>query len=388
MVLPEQTVLKARLPGSGRRWHLPGPDVDFDVGLLKSVPPLDRLLIAHAARVEGRARAPLPAGSMAPVVAMALYNPSAVVEVFEIDGQDMDFGERKTAPLGNVEFRWGTDLIESDEPDQCAVLAVHPARDRLLMLDVLERIAVVLPDRSPLLVAIAQKRSHDLLGKLKQITARGGVVDTCQGGVLFRGLTDAERAKWTERRVQFAATTRTEAIELTTRPGVFSHSRPDPSGLALAESATVGPDDHVLDLGCGCGLVGLLLAQRMRQAGGQGEVVLVDSNARAVVCAQRSVELNGFDRVQTLLAHDYSARPDTFDAVVANPPYFAGQRVARSFLGVARQGLKPGGRVYMVCKNGDQVAGFATRLGFEVENHRRRGYDIAIGTQREPASQA
>ena len=49
---------------------------------------------------------------------------------------------------------------------------------------------------------------------------------------------------------------------------------------------------------------------------------------------------------------------DSFDVALANPPYYAGQSVARLFVERARALLKPGGRFYLVTKQPEQVAGF------------------------------
>jgi len=156
-------------------------------------------------------------------------------------------------------------------------------------------------------------------------------------------------------------------------------------GIALAESAEISPCDRVLDLGCGCGLVGLLLAARMRaqRAGGVGTVTLVDSNARAVECARHNTELNGLSNVETVLAHAYTTREPCFDVVVGNPPYYAGRRIAQGFLDIAQRVLKPGGTAYLVSKHGAELAAYASAAGLEVDSRRRRGYDITVARKGE-----
>ena len=73
-----------------------------------------------------------------------------------------------------------------------------------------------------------------------------------------------------------------EKLMFTSYPGCFCHRRLDEGGLALAEVASrelsarpVAEDGdstvRILDMGCGCGLVGFLIANRMRQAIEQSE---------------------------------------------------------------------------------------------------------------------
>ena len=376
----DQTVLRVDLPGEGRPWKVAGPDVEFRIRGVRTIRPLERALIGYLPRVEGRAIVPLPAGDVAMAAAMATYSPDAHVEVFELDAHAFEVGMRKTEHLANVEHVLASDVQESPCAAQCAMLAIHKSRDRLLMFDILERLAHVMHDGSELLVAVAKKRSSDFVKKLAKITVKGGVVAKCHEGVVFRGLTGKKNAGWTPRVARFSASTPTEAIELTSRPGVFSHGRADMGGIALAESAEVSPSDRVLDLGCGGGLVGLLLAERMRRQGDDtvGTVVLVDSNARAIECARHNIEINGLSNVEAILTHAYATREPSFDVVVGNPPYYASRRIAQSFLDTAQKVLKPGGTAYLVSKHGAELAAHASAAGFGVEACRRRGYDITV----------
>ena len=109
-------------------------------------------------------------------------------------------------------------------------------------------------------------------------------------------------------------------LSLKTIPGVFAHRRPDAGGLALAEVAMerVKPGCRLLDLGCGCGLVGLLLARHVVPG---GRVSLVDSDARAYACTVANAEANGLsDCCEAVLNDDGYGGGPAFDVVVGNPP--------------------------------------------------------------------
>ena len=127
--------------------------------------------------------------------------------------------------------------------------------------------------------------------------------------------------------------------------------------------------------------MGLLIAERIRREAGEegGDMVLVDSNARAAECARENVRINGFSKVSVELADVYSVAAPSFDVVVANPPYFAGHRIARYFVDTGKQALKRGGSLYVVSKHGEELGAYAAAVGFEVETRSRRGYDITVG---------
>ncbi len=171
------------------------------------------------------------------------------------------------------------------------------------------------------------------------------------------------------------------ALHLMSLPGTFAHRRVDEGAQALAEVVLkeAGPGGRGLDLGCGIGSVGLSLARFLPL----DEIVLVDSHARAIHCTGHNAAANGIAGARVMLSH--TGIPETagrFDVVVGNPPYFSDYRIADLFLDTAHQALRPGGRVWMVAKNADVLAGhMQTRFG-PVTLTARRGYQVAGATRR------
>ncbi len=130
----------------------------------------------------------------------------------------------------------------------------------------------------------------------------------------------------------------------------------------------------MLDLGCGCGVAGVFAAQ---QVGPEGHVVFVDSNVRAAALAEQNARANGvasFRVVASATAAGLEER--SFDAVLANPPYYADHGVARLFVERARVLLKPGGRFFLVTKQPNPVAEMIAETFGAVEALLRRGYTI------------
>jgi 16S rRNA G1207 methylase RsmC len=66
-------------------------------------------------------------------------------------------------------------------------------------------------------------------------------------------------------------------LEVETRPGTFSHGAFDRGTRALCEWYVPGGEREVLDLGAGCGAIGICAALRSPAC----RVMLVDSNVRA-----------------------------------------------------------------------------------------------------------
>ena len=146
---------------------------------------------------------------------------------------------------------------------------------------------------------------------------------------------------------------------------------------------------NILDMGCGCGLVGFLVASSLsssRQSPGTNaaaphestiRLVMVDSHARAVEAASLNAEKLGIPAEVILSDNGTPAQMDgSFDVFVGNPPYYSDYRIADIFLETAQRALKPGGVCYTVCKNADGLEPVQRRYFPEVEIIRRRGYAV------------
>jgi 16S rRNA G1207 methylase RsmC len=162
------------------------------------------------------------------------------------------------------------------------------------------------------------------------------------------------------------------------RPGVFSYGRFDNGARALVETMTVKSGDRVLDLGCGCGTNGVFAAQ---QAGTGGHITFIDSNVRAIALAEINARNNGVADFQTVATSRVEGLPDnSFDVVLANPPYYANYAIAQLFLTRSRQLLKPDGRFYMVTKQVQESADLMMETFENVEAWMHRGYTILSNT--------
>ena len=137
--------------------------------------------------------------------------------------------------------------------------------------------------------------------------------------------------------------------ELYTRPGIFSWDHVDEATAILADTMQVSSGTSVLDLGCGCGALGIVAAS----LSGGGPLCMLDADVEAVRSATRSAESNGVTRFRALVSDVASAVPDEhFDVVVTNPPFHVGKAtdldVPMQFIEQAFQVLAEGGRLFLV----------------------------------------
>lgn len=175
-----------------------------------------------------------------------------------------------------------------------------------------------------------------------------------------------------------------EKLMFTSYPGCFCHRRLDEGGLALAEVVSRELQDFrretqdlkILDMGCGCGLVGLLIANRI-SVSRLSSLVLVDSHARAVEAATENAAKFGIPAEVILSDNGTPERMNgTFDVFVGNPPYYSDYRIAEVFLETAKRALKPGGICYTVVKNAAGLKPVQERYFPHVEVIGRRGYNV------------
>ncbi len=139
-------------------------------------------------------------------------------------------------------------------------------------------------------------------------------------------------------------------ITLCTMPGLFSWQTLDEGTALLLDTVRFAPGERVLDLGCGCGVIGLTAAQ------GAGYVTLTDDSLLATHCTQAGIERNGFARAEVFAGDLFGGLPETmrgtFDRIVSNPPFHRGfetdSQVVRGLIEQAGKWLDKEGKVTIV----------------------------------------
>jgi release factor glutamine methyltransferase len=118
---------------------------------------------------------------------------------------------------------------------------------------------------------------------------------------------------------------------------------PAEDSFLFAENLKVMSDDVVLDMGAGCGILGIIAAEKA------AEVAAVDINPYAIKCARANAHLNNVERKMFFVQGDLFAPFKTgelFSLILFNAPYLPSRRAeVSSWLSRAWDGGVDGRRV-------------------------------------------
>ncbi len=139
-----------------------------------------------------------------------------------------------------------------------------------------------------------------------------------------------------------------DELTLVSLPGVFASGRVDAgTQMLLAALANQPLGKRILDLGCGCGVIGASLARRGH------EVTMVDVDRFAILAAERTLvanELTG-DVIPSDVYEGLGRK--RFDVIVTNPPFHQGvatdREVAERIIAEAPRRLVADGKLVVVC---------------------------------------
>jgi tRNA1(Val) A37 N6-methylase TrmN6 len=92
--------------------------------------------------------------------------------------------------------------------------------------------------------------------------------------------------------------------------------------VLLAHFCSPGRDDAILDLGCGCGVVGLILAYRYPAV----TITGMEIQRELALLARKNISENDMQTRMTVIEGNFRdisglVAPESFDLVVSNPPY-------------------------------------------------------------------
>ena len=102
-------------------------------------------------------------------------------------------------------------------------------------------------------------------------------------------------------------------------PGVFSHGRLDLGSALLLQHLDQLPAGHLLDFGCGAGVLGAVLKRRYPDS----QVTLLDVDAFAVASSRLTLAANGL-HAEVISGDGIDAAPSGLSAILSNPPFHQG----------------------------------------------------------------
>ncbi|MFF0674317.1 class I SAM-dependent methyltransferase [Staphylococcus xylosus] len=138
-------------------------------------------------------------------------------------------------------------------------------------------------------------------------------------------------------------------LELVTDAGVFSKGKIDFGSDLLVKTFLKtyppGPTKNIIDVGCGYGPIGLMIAK----VSPHHEVTMVDVNQRALNLSRKNKKRNRIDNVEVKESDGLSqVEENTYDFVLTNPPIRAGKEVVHRILEDAYVKLKLDGELFVV----------------------------------------
>lgn len=133
-------------------------------------------------------------------------------------------------------------------------------------------------------------------------------------------------------------------LELVSGSGVFARGRLDSGTSVLFRAMQPPTSGHLLDLGCGYGVIGLALAAAAPAVTVRG----VDVNERAVLLANENAVSLGVAGRFTATVPSAVPESETFDEIWSNPPIRIGKDALHDLLLSWLPRLRPDGRAVLV----------------------------------------
>lgn len=148
----------------------------------------------------------------------------------------------------------------------------------------------------------------------------------------------------------FEVPTADGVLQVVSLPGVFSHGRLDRGTALLLEHLEQLPAGHILDFGCGAGVVGATIKRRFPQA----RVSLLDVDAFAIAASALTLAANHLEG-ELICVNGIDGAPRDLDAIVSNPPFHTGvhthYEASENLLQKSRDFLRKGGEIRLVANS-------------------------------------
>nr|A4XYJ7.1 RecName: Full=Ribosomal RNA small subunit methyltransferase C; AltName: Full=16S rRNA m2G1207 methyltransferase; AltName: Full=rRNA (guanine-N(2)-)-methyltransferase RsmC [Pseudomonas mendocina ymp] len=139
-------------------------------------------------------------------------------------------------------------------------------------------------------------------------------------------------------------------LQVVSLPGVFAHGRLDRGSALLLEHLDSLPQGHLLDFGCGAGVIGAALKRRYPSS----RVSLLDVDAFALASSRLTLARNGLE-AELIAGTGIESAPGELAAIVSNPPFHQGvhthYQASENLLTQAARHLRDGGELRLVANS-------------------------------------
>ena len=335
---------------------------------------------------------PIVASRVAPPICVALGPPWPVTQLVgklredhpdaPIDCFQMDLfaAERLREKLAQENLAatvvTGGDLWDMPRQYQTVLFPAAAQADRELKLDIVDQSYQILVEGGKLIVMSEYEKDVLFAKCMKRSFGKCGESPASERGTAFWSERKGDRPRRRHQITFHARIGDRRSVAIETWPGTFSYGEMDGGSRAMLEVAELNTGERILDMGCGNGSVGILAATIAENS----HVTFIDSSARAAELTRKNIIANGTPNTTVVADADLGGlTPGGYDAVLANPPYYANSEVARLFIATARDLLGAGGRFYLVTKMPVQTIPEVVETFGEVESIENRGYTVLTG---------
>lgn len=139
-------------------------------------------------------------------------------------------------------------------------------------------------------------------------------------------------------------------LQVVSLPGVFAHGRLDRGSALLLEHLDNLPQGHLLDFGCGAGVIGAALKRRYPSS----RVSLLDVDAFALASSRLTLARNGLE-AELIAGTGIESAPGELAAIVSNPPFHQGvhthYQASENLLTQAARHLRDDGELRLVANS-------------------------------------
>jgi len=153
---------------------------------------------------------------------------------------------------------------------------------------------------------------------------------------------------------------------------LFSSFQIDEGTDLFLRTIDVPPPRTILDMGCGCGVIGIVLARLFPEA----QVFSIDRDLLAVRYTRHNAELNKVSNLTALGSVGLEQAPDVpFDLIVSNIPAKIGEEaIEEEFMLGPLERLRPGGDYWFVVVSGlnHLIPGIGTRHKLKLKQVKKR----------------